>query len=128
VFAESPSKQVNSGLLFLSVYTNHKCLAPENYIYASIWVFEIRVQRRIYEPKRDEIIGGCEMFHNQELYSFFSPCIIRMMMSRSMRLTGLLARMGEEECMQSFAVKAEEKRQLGRPRRRWDDNIKMDLR
>jgi hypothetical protein len=68
--------------------------------------------------------------HNQELYNlYFSPNIIRMMKGRRMRLAGHVARMAEKRNACGVLVGTPEgKRPLGRPRRGWEDNIKMDLR
>jgi hypothetical protein len=61
-----------------------------------------------------------------DLYS--SPNIVRVVKSRRMRWAGHVARMGEGRGVQRVLVgKSERKRPLGRPRRRWEDNIKMDL-
>jgi hypothetical protein len=91
--------------------------------------FETRVLRRIYGPKRDEVTGEWRKLHNEErrdLYS--SPSIIRMMKSRSMRWAGHVARIGEKRKAYRLLVgKPEGKRPLGRPRRRWVNNIRMDL-
>jgi hypothetical protein len=64
-------------------------------------VFEIRVLRRIFGPKRDEMIGGWRKLHNEELHNLYSsPNIIRMIKSRRMSWAGHVARMGaEEECI-----------------------------
>jgi hypothetical protein len=87
-------------------------------------VFENRVLRTIFGPKRVEVIGGCS-FHN--LYC--SPCIIIMIKSRRIRWAGNVARMGEKRNAYRILVKnLEGKKPLGRPRRRWEDNIKMNLR
>jgi hypothetical protein len=60
-------------------------------------VFENRVLRRIFGPKRDEVIGGCRKLHNEECHKLYSlPSIIRMIKSRSMRWEGHVARMGEK--------------------------------
>jgi hypothetical protein len=60
--------------------------------------FENRVLMGIYGPKRDEMTGGWRKLHNEELHIFYSsPSIIRMIKSRRMRWTGLVACMGEEE-------------------------------
>jgi hypothetical protein len=92
-------------------------------------VFENRVLRRIFEPKRDEVIGGWRKMHNEELHKLYSsPSIIRMIKSRKMRWEPHVARMGEKRNAYRILVgKPEGKRPLGRPRRRWVDNIKMDL-
>jgi hypothetical protein len=93
-------------------------------------VFENRVLRRIFGPKRDEVIGGQRKLHNEELHDLYcSPSIIRIIKSRRMRWAGHVACMGEKRNVYRILVgKTEGKRPLGRPRRRWEDNIKMDLR
>jgi hypothetical protein len=92
-------------------------------------VLENRVLRRIFGPKRDEVTGEWRRLHNKELYALYlSPNIIRVMKSR-LRGTGHVARMGERRGAYRVLVgKPEGRRPLGRPRRRWEDNIKMDLR
>jgi hypothetical protein len=93
-------------------------------------VFENRVLRRIFGPKRDEVTGGWRKLHNEELHNLYaSPSIIRMIKSRRMRWAGHAARMGKKRtAYRIFVEKPEGKRPLGRPRRRWVNNIKMDLR
>jgi hypothetical protein len=60
-------------------------------------VFENRVLRRIFGPKRDEVTGECRKLHNEELHILYSsPDIIRQIKSRRMRWAGHVARMGEE--------------------------------
>jgi hypothetical protein len=88
------------------------------------------VLRRIFGPKRDEVTGGWRKLHNEELHSLYSsPSTIRMIRSRRMRWAGHVARMGEKRNAYMILVgKSEGKRPLGRRRRRWVDNIKMDLR
>jgi hypothetical protein len=92
-------------------------------------VFENRVLRRIFGRKRDEVMGEWRKLHNEELCDLYSsPSIIRIMKSRRMRWAGHVARMGEKRNTYRLLVrKPEEKRPLGRPRRRWVDNIRMDL-
>jgi len=70
-----------------------------------------------------------EKIHNEELNDVFrSPNIVRVIKSRRMRWTGRVARMGERRGLYRALVgKPEGKRPLGRLRRRWEDNIKMDL-
>jgi hypothetical protein len=87
------------------------------------------VLRRIFGPKRDGVSGGWRKLHNEELHNLYSsPSIIRIMKSRRMRWAGHVARMGEKRNVHRLLVgKPERKRPLGRPRRRWIDNIKMDL-
>jgi hypothetical protein len=90
-------------------------------------VFENRVLRRIFGPKRDGVTGGWRKLHNEEIHNLYSsPSIIRIIKSRRMRWAGHVARMGEKRNVYSLLVgKPERNRPLGRPRRRWIDNIKM---
>jgi hypothetical protein len=92
-------------------------------------VFENRVLRRIFGPKRNEVTGEWRKLHNEELLDLnSSPSIIRIMKWRKMRLAGHVARMGEKRNAYRLLVgKSERKRPLGRPRRRWVDNIRMGL-
>jgi hypothetical protein len=92
-------------------------------------VFEKRVLRMIFGPKREED-GSWRKLHNDELHSpYFSLNIVRVIQSRRMRGAGHAARMGEGRGVYRVLVgRPEGKRPLGRPRRRWEDNIKMDLR
>jgi hypothetical protein len=96
----------------------------------SLRVFENRVLRRIFGPKRDEVTRGWRKLHNEELHNLHSsPNVIRMTKSRRMRWAGHVARMGEKRTAYRILVGTpEEKRPPGRPRRRWVDNIKMDFR
>ena len=90
-------------------------------------MFENKIHRKILGAMRDEITGEWRTLHNAELYELYSlPNIIRNLKSR---LAGHVA------CMEQFrnvyrvlVGKNEGKRPLGRPRHRWEDNIKMDLR
>jgi hypothetical protein len=83
----------------------------------------------VFQPKRDEATGEWRKLHNEELNDLYSlPNIVRVVKSRRMRLVGYVARMGEERGGHRLLVgKPEGKRPLRRPRRRWEDNIKMDL-
>jgi hypothetical protein len=92
-------------------------------------IFENRVLRKIFGPKREED-GSWRKLHNDELHSlYFSPNIVSVIKSRRMRWAGHVARMGEGRGVYMVLVgRSEGKRPLGRPRRRWEDNIKMDLR
>ena len=92
-------------------------------------MFENRVFRRVFGPKRDEVAWEWRKLHNEELKDlYFSPSIVQVVKSRRMRWAGHVARMGEERGVHRVLVgKPEGKRALGRPRRRWDDNIKMDI-
>jgi hypothetical protein len=93
-------------------------------------VFEYRVPRRIFGPKRDEVTGEWRKLHNGELHDFYSsPDIIRQIKSRRMRWAGHVARMGVGRNVYKVLVgKLEGKGPLERPRRRWDDGLKLDLR
>jgi hypothetical protein len=92
-------------------------------------VFENRVLRRIFGPKGDED-GSWRKLHNDELHSLYSsPNIVRMIKSSRMRWAGHVAHMGEGRGVYRNLVKRPEgKRPVGRPRRRWEDNINLDLR
>ena len=93
-------------------------------------MFENKVLRKILGAKRDEITGEWRNLHNAELHAFYcSPNIIRNLKSRRLRWVGHVARM--EQFRNAYRVlmgKPECRRPLRRPRRRWEDNIKMDLR
>ena len=92
-------------------------------------VFENMVLRRIFGPRRNEVTGEWRILRNEELNDLYSsPNIVRVIKSRRMRWVGHVARMAEEMGLYRFLVgKPEGKRPLGRPRRRWVDNIRMDL-
>jgi hypothetical protein len=92
-------------------------------------VFENRVLRGIFGPKRNKVIGEWRKLHNGELRNLYSsPDIIRQIKSRRIRWAGHMARMGEGRNVYRVLVgKPEGKRPLGRPRHRWEDGIKMDL-
>jgi hypothetical protein len=93
-------------------------------------VFENRVLRRIFGPKRDEVTRDWRKLHNEELHNLYSsPNIIRMIKSWRVRWVGHVEQMVEKRnAYRRLVGKPEGKRQLGRPRRKWVDNIKMDLR
>jgi hypothetical protein len=82
-------------------------------------VFENRVLRGIFEPKRDEVRGGGRKLHNEELHKLYSsPSIIRMIKSRMIRWAGHIVRIGEKKNAYRILVgKSERKKPLGRPRR-----------
>jgi hypothetical protein len=88
------------------------------------------VLRRIFGPKRDEVTGGWRKLHHEELHGLYSsPSIVRVIKAMSMRWAGHV------ECMvvvrgayNILVARPEGRRPLGRPRHRWEDNIKMDLR
>jgi hypothetical protein len=93
-------------------------------------VFENRVLRRIFGPRRDEVTGGWRKLHNEKLHNLdFSSSVTRMSESRRMKWAGHVARMEEKRnACKRLVGKPEGKRPLRRPRRRWVDNIKTDLR
>ena len=93
-------------------------------------VFENMVLRRVFGPKKDEVKGEWRKLHNEELRDLYSlPNIVRVVNSRGMRWAGHVACVGEGRGVHRVLVgKPEGKRPLGRPRRIWEDNIKMDLR
>jgi hypothetical protein len=88
-----------------------------------------RVLRRIFGRKRDEVTGGRRKLHDEELHgSYSSPSIVRVIKPRRMRWAGHVARMGEVRGAYNILVgRSDGRRSLGRPRPRWEDNIKMDL-
>jgi hypothetical protein len=92
-------------------------------------MFGNRVLRRIFGPKRVEMTGEWRKLRNEELRDLYSsPSIIRIIKSRWKRWAGHVARMGEKRNSYRLLMgKPEGKRPLGRPRRRWVDNIRMDL-
>jgi hypothetical protein len=93
-------------------------------------VFENRVLRRIFGPKREED-GSWIKLHKDEFHSLYSsPNIVRVVKLRRMRWAGHVARMGEGEGRGTYRVlveRPEGKRPLGRLRHMWEDNIKMDI-
>jgi hypothetical protein len=93
-------------------------------------VFENRVLRILFGPERDEVTRKWRKLHNEEPHIIYSsPNIIRQIKSRRMRLAGHMAHMGEHRNVYKVLMgKPEGKRPLGRPRRRWEDGIRMDLR
>ena len=80
-------------------------------------------------PKRDEVTREWRKLHNEELNNLYcSPNNVRVIKSRRMRWAGHVARRGERRDVYRVMVgKTEGRRPLGRPRLRWEDNIKMDL-
>jgi hypothetical protein len=93
-------------------------------------VFENRVLRRIFGPKRDEATGEWRRLHSEEFHNLYSsPDIIRQIKSRRKGWAGHVARTGEERKVYKVLVKNPEgKRPLGIPRSRWENGVRMDLR
>ena len=92
-------------------------------------MFENMVLRRIFGPRRDEVTGEWRRLHNEELNDLdSSPNIVRVIKSIRMGWAGHVERMGEKRGVYRVLVgKPEGRRPLGRPRRRWVDNIRMNL-
>ena len=83
-------------------------------------MFERRALRRIFGPRRNKVAGELRKLRNEEVNEMYSK--------RKMRWAGNVARLGEKRGASSVLVgKPEGKRPPGRPRHRWEDNIKMDL-
>jgi hypothetical protein len=93
-------------------------------------VFENRMLRRIFGPKRDEVMRGWRKLHNEELHNLYvSPNIIGMINSKRKIWAVHVAQMGaKRNAYRRLVGKPERKIPLGRPRCRWEDNIKVDLR
>jgi len=92
-------------------------------------VFENRVLRKIFVPKKDGVTREWRKLHNDELYDLYSSLIIfRVIKSRRMRWAGHVAHMGESRDVYRFLVrKPEGRRPFGRARRRWEDNNRINL-
>ena len=86
-------------------------------------VFENRVLRRVFGPKRDEVTGEWKKLHNEELRDLYSlPNIVQVVKSRRMTWAGHVAHMGEERGVHRILVgKPEGKKPMGRPRHRWEN-------
>jgi hypothetical protein len=91
-------------------------------------MFENRVLRRIFGPNRDEVTGEWRKLHNEELHDLYSsPSNIRIIKPRMMRWAGHVARIRENRNAYRLVVgKSGGKRPLGRPRRGWVDNVRME--
>ena len=115
-------------MLFFIIYI-HTLVMILILLNGRLWVFENRALRRIFGPKRDEVTGEWRKLHNDELNDLYSlPNMVRVVKSRRMRWVGHVARMVEDRGVHRVLVgKPERKRSLGRPRRRWEDNIKRAL-
>jgi hypothetical protein len=104
-------------------YTWSLTLTEEN----RLRVYENRVLRRIFWPKRNEITGEWRKLHNEELSDLYSsPTTVRVIKLRRMRWVGHVSHMVEGEGMYRVLVgKPEEKRPLGRPRHKWEDLLEV---
>jgi hypothetical protein len=92
-------------------------------------VFENRVLRRISGPKRDDVMGEWGKLHTGEIHNSYSTPDIRQTKSRRIRFTGHVAHIGEARKVYKVLVgKPKGKRPHERPKRRWEDEIRMDLR
>jgi len=93
-------------------------------------VFESKVLRKIYGPKRDEMTGEWRRLHNEEQQGLYdSPDVVKIMKSRRLRWAGHVARMGKKRRLYSILVgRPDGRRPLGRPIHRREDNIRRDLR
>jgi len=92
-------------------------------------VVDSRVLRTIFGPKKEEVTGDWRRLHNDELYDLYcSSNIMRVINLRGMRWAGHVARLGERRgAYRALVGRAEGKRPLRRPSRRWEDNIIIDL-
>ena len=116
-------------LLELAGETNRRPSNHEIYTYFFNREGRGRASWLIFGPKRDEVTGEWRKLHNEELKGLYSsPNIVRVIKSRRMRWARHVARIGEGRGVYRVLVgKPERKRPLGRPRRRWENNIRMDL-
>ena len=94
-----------------------------------MWVFENRLMRKIFGPRRDEVTGEWRRLYYEELNDLYSsPNILRMIKSRRKRWAVHVARIGGESGVYRILVmKPEGRKSMGRPRRRWVENIRTDL-
>ena len=85
-------------------------------------MFEYRVLRKVFGPEREQVTGEWRSLHNEELYDLL---VIK---SKRLRMAGHVARMGDKRASyRVFVGTANGKRPLGRPKYRWEDNIKINL-
>ena len=95
----------------------------------SLRVFENGVLRWIFRPERDEVTGEWRRLHNAERYALYASPNSRVIKSRRLGWARHVARMGERRGAHGVLVgKPDGRRLRGRPRRKWEDDIKMDLR
>jgi hypothetical protein len=92
-----------------------------------LWVWENRLLR-IFRPKREKVTGNWRKLHNEELNDLYSSSnIVGVIKSRIMRWAGHVACVGMRSTYRKLVGKPDGKRPLGSPRRRWEDNINIDL-
>jgi hypothetical protein len=92
-------------------------------------VSENRIPRRICGPKREEVEGEWRRLHNKELHDFYVSSNITVIKSRKIRRAGYVRYMGEMRSAYKILVgKRDGKIPRERPRRKWEDNIRLDLR
>jgi hypothetical protein len=92
-------------------------------------VFVNRVLSKIFGSKRDEVTGEWRRLRSKELYDIYcAPNKMRVIKSRRVRWAGHVARIGDgREARGAYVESPEGKRPLGKPRRRWEDNTRIDL-
>jgi len=92
-------------------------------------VFENRVLRKIFKPKRDVVTRKWSRLHKEEPHDLYtSTNVIRVIKSRRMRWAGHVARTGERRGAHSVVErKPEGKKPIVKTRHRWEDNIKLNL-
>jgi hypothetical protein len=129
LISEELKIKIYKTVIFLFVLYGCKTCSPTLREVQTLRIFENRVLRRIFVPKRKDD-GSWRKLHNDELHGLYSsPNIVRVTKSRRMRWAGHVAHMEEGRGVYRVLVwRPEGKRQLGRQRCRWEDNIKIDLR
>jgi hypothetical protein len=91
-------------------------------------IFETRMLRKLLGSKREKVTGEWRKVHKEELHALYSSDIIRVIKPRRLRLAGHIAHMGERRgAYRNLVGEPEGRRPIGKPRRRWEDNIKMDF-
>ena len=118
-------------VLCASVFRKRRNCTKYQFMQCEIDICDVVLKLYLYKclNLRDEVIGEWKKLHNEKLSDMYSlPNIVRVVKSRRMRWAGHVARLGEGRVLHRVLVgKPEGKRPFGRPRRRWEDNIKMDL-
>ena len=115
---------------FLVNFSVKRVYYLQHHIYALVFKLVTTIPLTIFGPKRDDVTGEWRKLHNEELYDLYpSPNIVRLIISKRIRWAGHAAGFGARErgVYRVLVGKSEGKRIFGRLRRRWEDNIKMDL-